>query len=122
VVAMTNGGGASGDAPGQLRAEDQCETVWSVLQEDLRAHGGPKSGDFGRAHVERRSLSTDPDPVRRSTGERREEGLFAAIVRPISTTRMGRALGGASVTSAADRTLRNCPAISFAETALRDSR
>lgn len=44
AVAMTNGGGASGDAPGQVRAEDQCETVWSVLQEDLRARGGPKSG------------------------------------------------------------------------------
>jgi hypothetical protein len=44
AVAMTYGAGASGDAPGQLRAEDQCETVWSVLQEDLRAQGGPKSG------------------------------------------------------------------------------
>ena len=44
AVAMTYGGGASGDAPGQVRAEDQCEAVWSVLQEDLRARGGPKSG------------------------------------------------------------------------------
>ncbi len=44
ALAMTNGGGTSGDAPGQVRAEDQCEAVWSVLQADLRAGGGPKWG------------------------------------------------------------------------------
>jgi hypothetical protein len=44
AVAMTNGGGSSEDAPGQVRAEEQCANVWSVLQEDLRARGGPKSG------------------------------------------------------------------------------
>ena len=44
AVAMTNGGGTSGDAVGQVRAETQCVTVYSVLQEDLRAQGGPKSG------------------------------------------------------------------------------
>ena len=44
AVAMTSGGGASGDAPGQVRAETQCVTVYEVLQEDVRALGGPKSG------------------------------------------------------------------------------
>jgi hypothetical protein len=44
AVAMTYGGGESGDASGQVRAEEECENVWSVLQEDLRAGGGPKSG------------------------------------------------------------------------------
>lgn len=44
ALAMTNGGGTSGDAPGQATAEQRCEAVWSVLQADLRAGGGPKSG------------------------------------------------------------------------------
>lgn len=44
ALAMTNGGGTSGDAPGQVSAEEQCEVVWSELQADLRAGGGPKSG------------------------------------------------------------------------------
>ena len=44
AVAMTNGGGASGEAPGQVHAETHCVTVYSVLQEDLRALGGPKAG------------------------------------------------------------------------------
>jgi len=44
ALAMTNGGGTSGDAPGQATAEVRCETVWSEVQADLRAGGGPKSG------------------------------------------------------------------------------
>lgn len=44
AFAITNGGGTSADAPGQTRAEEQCEAVWSSLQADLRAGGGPKSG------------------------------------------------------------------------------
>ena len=44
AAALTNGGGASPDAAGQERAESQCVSVYSVLQEDLRAGGGPKSG------------------------------------------------------------------------------
>jgi hypothetical protein len=44
AVAMTNGGGFSGDAPGQVGAEANCVNVYSVLQEDLRALGGPKAG------------------------------------------------------------------------------
>ena len=44
AVAETIGGGASADAPGQLRARERCETVWNVLQAELRAKGGPKSG------------------------------------------------------------------------------
>jgi hypothetical protein len=44
AVAETIGGGASTDAPGQQRARERCATVWNVLQADLRAKGGPKSG------------------------------------------------------------------------------
>jgi hypothetical protein len=44
AAALTAGGGASSDAPGQERAESQCVNVYSVLQEDVRAGGGPKSG------------------------------------------------------------------------------
>ena len=44
ATAMTNGGGSSTDATGQARAETQCEVVWTELQADLRAGGGPKSG------------------------------------------------------------------------------
>lgn len=41
---MTNGGGKSAEAPGQERAEAQCQQVWETIQADLRAGGGPKSG------------------------------------------------------------------------------
>jgi hypothetical protein len=44
ALAQTGGGGNSSDAPGQTRAADQCEAVWSEIQADLRARGGPKSG------------------------------------------------------------------------------
>lgn len=44
AAAMTNGGGASGEAPGQERAETQCVNVYDVIQGDVRALGGPKSG------------------------------------------------------------------------------
>jgi hypothetical protein len=44
ALAQTNGGGNSGNAPGQERAAEQCENVWSTIQADLRAGGGPKSG------------------------------------------------------------------------------
>ena len=44
ATALTGGGGASPDAPGQERAETRCVSIYSVLQEDLRARGGPKSG------------------------------------------------------------------------------
>lgn len=44
ALAQSGGGGNSGDAPGQARAAEQCEAVWSDLQADLRAGGGPKSG------------------------------------------------------------------------------
>lgn len=44
ALAQTNGGGNSGNAPGQDRAAAQCEQVWSELQAELRAGGGPKSG------------------------------------------------------------------------------
>src|SRR5215218_2586707 len=44
AVAQTNGGGASADAPGQETAAARCEAVWSDIQADLRAGGGPKSG------------------------------------------------------------------------------
>jgi hypothetical protein len=44
AAALTSGGGTSSDAPGQQRAESQCVDIYSVLQEDLRARGGPKSG------------------------------------------------------------------------------
>jgi hypothetical protein len=44
ALGMTNGGGDSANAPGQERAEAQCTNVWSELQADLRAGGGPKSG------------------------------------------------------------------------------
>ena len=44
AVAQTNGGGASADAPGQEIAAARCEAVWSDIQADLRAGGGPKSG------------------------------------------------------------------------------
>jgi len=42
--AQTGGGGSSDDAPGQERAAAQCEQVWSDIQAELRAGGGPKSG------------------------------------------------------------------------------
>jgi hypothetical protein len=41
--AQTNGGGNSADAPGQARAQANCTMVWSVIQADLVARGGPKS-------------------------------------------------------------------------------
>jgi hypothetical protein len=41
--AQSNGGGNSGDAPGQAKAEANCRHVWSELQADLVAGGGPKS-------------------------------------------------------------------------------
>jgi Spy/CpxP family protein refolding chaperone len=41
--AQSNGGGNSGDAPGQARAEANCMHVWSELQADLVAGGGPKA-------------------------------------------------------------------------------
>ena len=44
ALAQTNGGGSSADAPGQERAAAQCERVWSEIQAELRAGGGPKSG------------------------------------------------------------------------------
>jgi len=44
ALAQTSGGGNSSNAPGQERAAAQCENVWSVIQADLRAGGGPKSG------------------------------------------------------------------------------
>jgi hypothetical protein len=44
AIAQTNGGGNSANAPGQERAASQCENVWSNLQAELRAGGGPKSG------------------------------------------------------------------------------
>ena len=44
ALAQTGGGGKSSDAPGQVRASMQCEGVWSEIQADRRAGGGPKSG------------------------------------------------------------------------------
>ena len=41
--AQSNGGGNSSNAPGQERAEANCTHVWSELQADLVAGGGPKS-------------------------------------------------------------------------------
>lgn len=41
--AQSNGGGSSSDAPGQAQAEANCMHVWSELQADLVAGGGPKS-------------------------------------------------------------------------------
>jgi hypothetical protein len=41
--AQTNGGGNSANAPGQERAAANCIQVWSVIQADLVAGGGPKS-------------------------------------------------------------------------------
>lgn len=41
--AQTNGGGNSADAPGQARAAENCTNVWSNIQADLVAGGGPKS-------------------------------------------------------------------------------
>ena len=41
--AQSNGGGKSGDAPGQARAAANCEHVWGDLQADQVAGGGPKS-------------------------------------------------------------------------------
>jgi hypothetical protein len=43
ALAQTNGGGKSGDAPGQARAAENCMHVWSEVQADLVAGGGPKS-------------------------------------------------------------------------------
>lgn len=44
AMAITNGGGTSADAPGQVRANDQCTAVWTELLAEVRAGGGPKSG------------------------------------------------------------------------------
>ena len=44
ALAQSGGGGNSADAPGQARAVAQCEAVWSDIQADLRAGGGPKAG------------------------------------------------------------------------------
>ena len=41
--AQSNGGGNSSNAPGQERAAANCTHVWSELQADLVAGGGPKS-------------------------------------------------------------------------------
>jgi hypothetical protein len=43
AMAQTNGGGNSGDAAGQATAADNCTHVWSEVQADLIAGGGPKS-------------------------------------------------------------------------------
>jgi hypothetical protein len=43
ATAQSNGGGTSGDAPGQVRAAANCRTVWSEIQAALVAGGGPKS-------------------------------------------------------------------------------
>jgi hypothetical protein len=43
ATAQSNGGGNSGNAPGQEIAAGNCEKVWSVIQVDLVAGGGPKS-------------------------------------------------------------------------------
>jgi hypothetical protein len=43
ATAQSNGSGKSGDAPGQERAAANCMNVWSELQADLVAGGGPKS-------------------------------------------------------------------------------
>ena len=44
ALAQSGGGGNSAEAPGQARAAEQCEVVWSEIQAELRAGGGPKSG------------------------------------------------------------------------------
>jgi hypothetical protein len=41
--AQTNGGGNSANAPGQERAQANCIHVWSEIQADLVAGGGPKT-------------------------------------------------------------------------------
>jgi hypothetical protein len=41
--AQTNGGGNSANAPGQERAQANWTHVWSEIQADLVAGGGPKS-------------------------------------------------------------------------------
>lgn len=41
--AQSNGKGNSSNAPGQAQAEANCMDVWSELQADLVAGGGPKS-------------------------------------------------------------------------------
>ncbi len=43
ALGQSNGGGNSGNAPGQERAAAQCENVWGNIQADLVAGGGPKS-------------------------------------------------------------------------------
>ena len=43
VSAESNGDGNSGDAAGQAQAEANCTHVWSEVQADLVAGGGPKS-------------------------------------------------------------------------------
>jgi hypothetical protein len=43
ATAQTNGGGNSGEAPGQETAADNCRHVFSDVQADLVAGGGPKS-------------------------------------------------------------------------------
>lgn len=53
--AQSNGGGKSGDAPGQARAAANCVNVYAVLQADLVAGGGPKS-----ALVESLGTTTGP--------------------------------------------------------------
>ena len=44
AAAQSNGSGKSGEAAGQVRAAENCTNVWSVLQANLVAGGGPKSG------------------------------------------------------------------------------
>lgn len=43
ALAQSNGSGNSGNAPGQERAAANCMRVWSEIQADLVAGGGPKS-------------------------------------------------------------------------------
>jgi hypothetical protein len=47
ALAETNGGGKSGDAPGQANAGANCTNVWQNLQANLIAGGGPKSQPVG---------------------------------------------------------------------------
>ena len=44
AFAETTGAGSSGDAPGQVVAREHCTTVWTEIQAELRALGGPKAG------------------------------------------------------------------------------
>lgn len=42
--AESTGAGSSADAPGQVVARDRCTTVWTEIQAEIRALGGPKAG------------------------------------------------------------------------------